>query len=115
MGTSKTTNTFIRQIDSLLIGQTPATYDTINGKMSGLGMRFLNNGGYCLMDMYSSGLTDTYPASRIRSIGGDTTLNNGTLQMESGAINIIPIGNTTITNTIKNITNLIVGQYLNRM
>ena len=67
------------------------------------------------MDMYSSGLTDTYPASRIRSIGGDATLNNGTLQLESGTINITPIGNTTIgsatsVNTfIKNTDSLVVG------
>ena len=99
MGSATSANTFIKNSISTIVGTNPTSYNNTAGTISGAAMNMYNSSTSSVFDMYSSGLTNASPSSRIKSNGGTSAINTGTLDIESGSINIVSTNVVTIVPT----------------
>jgi len=106
LGSSTCLNTFIQQNDSLLVGQSPETYDSDSKLMNAPNMRFENTNGQSLIDFHSNTLGSRTPDSRIIATGGGGSALSGTLALSSGNIYISSGNTTNISDSTTNINNI---------
>jgi hypothetical protein len=106
LGSSTCLNTFIQQNDSLLVGQSPETYDSDSKLMNAPNMRFENTNGQSLIDFHSNTVGSRTPDSRIIATGGGGSALSGTLALSSGNIYISSGDTTNISDNTTNINNI---------
>ena len=98
MGSSTSTNTFIQNTDGLIIGTNPTSYNPAGGTMLGQGIRLTSYNNVALLDFHSNTVGSSNYDSRIISINGTTTVEQGTLNLASGTVNVTSnVGNITLT------------------
>ena len=108
IGTSTSATTRIRCTDALVIGNNPATYSA--GLMTAPGLAMRHSTGAASIEFYSNIVNSTNSDSKIISSFGTASPRSGTLDIQSGTVNIS--GVTAIYLDAPSITATTPGQFL---